>query len=81
MVGMKKDLNISLPAKAYDSADCDPNLRTKWHLRGLYLDSCNCDWGCPYQFNARPTHGSCEELFGIHIKDGNYGNVKLDTLN
>lgn len=63
------------------TAQTDPNLRTKWHLCGLYLDSCNCDWGCPCQFNARPTHGSCEGLFGIHIKDGNYGNVKLDTLN
>jgi hypothetical protein len=58
-----------------------PKPNTRWHLRGLYLDSCNCDWGCPCQFNARPTHGNCEGLFGIHIKDGNYGNVKLDGLN
>jgi hypothetical protein len=56
-------------------------LGTAWQLRGLYLDSCNCDWGCPCQFNARPTHGSCEGLFGIHIEDGNYGDVKLDGLN
>jgi hypothetical protein len=50
-------------------------------LHGIYLDSCNSDWGCPCQFNARPSHGGCEGLFGIHIRDGNYGKVKLDGLN
>jgi hypothetical protein len=55
--------------------------KTKWHLNGLYLDSCNCDWGCPCQFNANPTHGNCEGLSAIHITDGKYGNVKLDRLN
>jgi hypothetical protein len=54
---------------------------TKWHLKGLYLDSCNCDWGCPCQFNAKPTHGNCEGLSAIHITKGNYGAVKLDGLN
>lgn len=55
--------------------------KIKWHLRGLYLDSCNCDWGCPCQFNAKPTHGNCEGLSAIHIKEGKYGKVKLDGLN
>jgi hypothetical protein len=63
------------------AAQTNPKLKTKWQMRGLYLDSCNCDWGCPCQFNARPTHGSCEGLFSIHTEDGNYGNVKLDGLN
>lgn len=55
--------------------------RTNWQFKGLYLDSCNCDWGCPCQFNARPTHGNCEGLSAIHIIQGKYGNVKLDRLN
>jgi hypothetical protein len=63
------------------TAQTNPKLKTKWQLHCIYLDSCNCDWGCPCQFNARPTHGSCEGLFGIHIRDGNYGKVKLDGLN
>jgi hypothetical protein len=58
-----------------------PKLNTKWHLRGLYLDSCNCDWGCPCQFNAKPTYGNCEGLSAIHISEGKYGSVKLDRLN
>ncbi|MGI0028905.1 MAG: DUF1326 domain-containing protein [Nitrososphaera sp.] len=55
--------------------------KTKWQMRVYYLDSCNCDWGCPCQFNARPTHGKCQGIGGIHIIEGNYGKVKLDRLN
>jgi hypothetical protein len=57
-------------------------ITTKWQLHAYYLDSCNCDWGCPCQFNAKPTHGNCEGVSGFHIIDGNYGsNVRLDGLN
>jgi len=47
----------------------------------LYLDSCNCDWGCPCQFNARPTNGSCFGVGGVHILKGNYGDIELGGLN
>jgi hypothetical protein len=55
--------------------------KTKWQTEVYYLDSCNCDWGCPCQFNAKPTHGNCEGVAGIHIIKGKYGNIKLDRLN
>ena len=55
--------------------------KTKWQTEVYYLDSCNCDWGCPCQFNARPTHGNCEGVGGIHIIKGKYGNIRLDRLN
>jgi hypothetical protein len=55
--------------------------KTKWQTHVYYLDSCNCDWGCPCQFNARPTHGNCEGVSGIHIIKGNYGNIRVDGLN
>lgn len=42
--------------------------------------TCNCAWGCPCQFNALPTKGRCEALAAIHIRQGNYGNTKLDGL-
>ncbi|MCD6036616.1 MAG: hypothetical protein K0S67_500 [Nitrososphaeraceae archaeon] len=25
---------------------------TKWKIHAYFLDACNCDWGCPCQFNA-----------------------------
>jgi hypothetical protein len=53
----------------------------KWKLHVYYLDACNCDWGCPCQFNAKPTHKTCEGLSGIHIIDGKHDDNKLDGLN
>jgi hypothetical protein len=42
----------------------------------------HCDWGCPCQFNAKPTHGNCEGVSGYHIISGDYGmGIKLDGLN
>lgn len=55
--------------------------KTKWQIRAYYLDSCNCDWGCPCQFNARPTHDKCEGVMGFHVIKGNYGRVSLNRLN
>jgi hypothetical protein len=57
---------------------------TKWKMHAYFLDACNCDWGCPCQFNANPTHGNCEGISGYHIVSGSYGNnddVKLNGLN
>lgn len=56
-------------------------IRVPWEIRGLYLDSCNCDWGCPCQFNARPTHGNCEGLGVVHIQQGRFDSVRLGGLN
>jgi hypothetical protein len=56
--------------------------KPKWKVHAYFLDACNCDWGCPCQFNAKPTHGNCEGVAGYHIVTGNYGtNIKLDGLN
>ncbi len=32
----------------------------KWRIRGSIIGSCNCDWGCPCNFDARPSQGRCE---------------------
>jgi hypothetical protein len=56
--------------------------KPKWKMHAYFLDACNCDWGCPCQFNAKPTHGNCEGVAGYHIVKGTYGTgVKLDGLN
>jgi hypothetical protein len=53
----------------------------RWHLNGQVLVACNCDWGCPCNFNARPTQGKCEGGWTWHVEDGSYGDVSLDDLN
>ncbi len=28
---------------------------TQWSSEADFFTACNCDWGCPCNFNARPT--------------------------
>jgi hypothetical protein len=53
---------------------------TPWKLKGENLSTCNCDWGCPCQFNAWPTHGFCEALVGFRIHEGHFGDVDLSGV-
>lgn len=54
---------------------------TKWTIKGRELIHCNCDYGCPCQFNARPSHGNCQAIGFVHIEEGHHGTTKLDGLN
>lgn len=54
--------------------------KVEWMLRGPELVSCNCDWGCPCQFNALPTHGHCRAAAGYQIDEGYFGDVRLDGV-
>lgn len=53
---------------------------TKWRITGEEFASCNCAWGCPCQFNALPTTGNCEALIAWEIRDGHYGDTRLDGV-
>jgi hypothetical protein len=53
---------------------------TPWRLVGEEMASCHCAWGCPCQFNARPTHGRCEGLAAVQIYDGHVGDMRLDGV-
>lgn len=51
-----------------------------WHIQGVDLTTCTCDWGCPCQFMALPTKGFCRAAVGFRIDKGHFGNVPLDGL-
>jgi hypothetical protein len=53
---------------------------TDWQISGEEFGACNCDWGCPCQFNALPTHGRCEAFVGYRIEEGSYGSTNLDGV-
>ncbi|MGH2376819.1 MAG: DUF1326 domain-containing protein [bacterium] len=53
-------------------------MATRWHIQGDYVLACNCDYGCPCNFNARPTMGFCQGVLGFRVADGAYGDVRLD---
>ncbi len=50
----------------------------QWNINGEYILGCNCDYGCPCNFNARPTMGFCQGAVGFLVEDGAYGEVRLD---
>ena len=56
-------------------------MAASWRLNGMVLVACNCDWGCPCNFNARPTTGKCEGGWTWHVEGGVVGDVTLDGLN
>jgi hypothetical protein len=51
-----------------------------WSMAGRYIKNCNCDPGCPCDFNQAPTHGNCEGMLGMGIDKGSFDGVSLDGL-
>ncbi|QEM82308.1 DUF1326 domain-containing protein [Halomonas binhaiensis] len=51
-----------------------------WMIQGAEITTCNCNWGCPCQFNALPSYGNCRAAVGIRIDEGHFGDVQLDGL-
>lgn len=51
-----------------------------WYVEGVEFGSCNCDYGCPCQFESRPTHGHCRGFEVVRIDRGHFGDVRLDGL-
>jgi hypothetical protein len=51
-----------------------------WELKGTVVVACNCDYGCPCNFNALPTQGKCEGSWTWHVDRGAFGDTSLDDL-
>lgn len=55
--------------------------QVEWRIVGDEVGTCNCDWACPCQFNdLSPTHGFCEALTTVVIKEGHFGEVDLSGV-
>lgn len=52
----------------------------EWAIHAREFANCNCDYGCPCQFNALPTHGDCKAVIGFVIDRGFHGATVLDGL-
>lgn len=55
-------------------------MATDWFMEGPWLKNCNCDPGCPCDFNQRPTQGHCEGVVAMRIDRGYFGDVDLSGL-
>ncbi|GAA2796497.1 DUF1326 domain-containing protein [Kitasatospora sp. CM 4170] len=52
-----------------------------WRVAGDWFDVCKCNIPCPCSFAQPPTYGDCEGVLVWHIREGHYGEVRLDGLN
>ena len=50
---------------------------TTWTIKAREFVHCNCAYGCPCQFNALPTHGSCQAVAALEIEEGQHGDTDL----
>ena len=52
----------------------------QWMIRGSEFTNCNCAIGCPCQFNAPSTSGTCEGIGNAKIEEGHFNDISLDGL-
>jgi hypothetical protein len=53
----------------------------QWWMKGDWFDVCSCNIACPCEFAQPPTNNRCEGVLAYHIREGAYGDVRLDGLN
>lgn len=51
-----------------------------WSIEGPHLVNCNCAYGCPCQYSALPTDGTCKAAVAWRIDRGHFGDTRLDGL-
>jgi hypothetical protein len=49
-------------------------------MSGATFGPCNCDWGCPCNFDAPPSYGYCDGVYVWSVRHGCYGDTSLDGL-
>jgi hypothetical protein len=52
----------------------------QWTMKGAVLGPCNCDWGCPCNFDVPPSYGNCDGVYVYWVGEGRYGHVSLSGL-
>lgn len=51
-----------------------------WDIKADYVETCNCDYGCPCNFSGFPSYGFCRAIVLYSMTSGNYGDVHLEGL-
>lgn len=55
-------------------------MATEWRIEGPHFINCNCAYGCPCQYVALPTDGTCKAVVAFRIDRGHFGDTRLDGL-
>ena len=51
-----------------------------WYIEGMCFGNCHCNYGCPCQFEAPPTHGNCRGFEVLEISKGHFADTDLSVL-
>ena len=51
-----------------------------WRIIGDWFDVCNCSFLCPCEWAEMPTLGYCEGLMCWRIREGYFGDLRLDDM-
>jgi hypothetical protein len=50
-------------------------------MKGDWFDVCSCNIPCPCEFAQPPTNNHCDGLMAHHVRQGSYGDIRIDGLN
>lgn len=53
----------------------------QWQIAGDFVDFCKCQVPCPCSWGRPPSEGDCDGIIAWHVREGSYGDVRLDGLN
>lgn len=53
----------------------------RWWMKGDWFDVCSCEIACPCEFAQPPTGDHCEGVLAWHVREGAFGEVRLDDRN
>jgi uncharacterized protein DUF1326 len=70
---------FTVKTKIYAAAKTTNNQIPNWFIKSDYVETCNCEYGCPCNFSGFATYGNCNAIVLFHIRSGSYGNTKLDS--
>ena len=51
-----------------------------WWMKGDWFDVCSCNIPCPCEFAQPPTNNHCNGVMVYHIREGEYGDLRLDDF-
>ena len=71
---------MSVTAQAAKAKEKAQKPTPNWEITVNYVETCNCDYGCPCNFSGFPTYGFCRAIVFYNIVKGHYGEVSLDGV-
>ncbi len=77
---MKRQILIGMMVLIFMAAMITSGWAEEWAVKADYAETCCCLPTCPCYFGSPPTHGHCDAIQVTEIKEGFFGNTRLDGI-